>query len=70
MSTFNKAGPHACNFNKRDSNTGVFLQICEILKNTFFTERLRWLLLKSADILATSLPITLLNKNVIAGILL
>ena len=47
-----------------------FCKICEILKNTFFTERIRWLLLKSADILATSLPITLLNKNVIAGILL
>ena len=27
----------ACNFIKRDSNTGVFLQNLEIFKNTFFT---------------------------------
>ena len=29
---------------KRDSSTGVFCEICEIFKNTFFTEHLRWLL--------------------------
>ena len=30
---------------KRDSDTGVFCQICEIFMNTFFTENLQWLLL-------------------------
>ena len=31
---------------KTDSNTGISYDICELLKNTFFTEHLRWLLLK------------------------
>ena len=31
---------------RRGSNTGVFLEIDEIFKNTFFTEHLWWLLLK------------------------
>ena len=26
---------------KRDCGTGVFLRVCEIFKNTFFTEHLR-----------------------------
>ena len=32
-------------FLKRDSNTGVSFRYCEILKNSFFIEHLRWLLL-------------------------
>ena len=39
---FNKVAGVACNFiKKRDFGTGVFLWICEISKNTFFTEHLR-----------------------------
>ena len=39
---------HACRpatFLKRDSNTGVSCGYCEIFKNSFFKENLRWLLL-------------------------
>ena len=32
---------------KRDSNTIVFFELCEIFKNTIFTEQLRWQLLSS-----------------------
>ena len=40
-SSFNKiAGLHACNFIKRDSNTGVFLSIFELFKNACFEEYL------------------------------
>ena len=34
---------------KRDSNTAFFREFCEIFKNTFFTEPLRWLLLISLE---------------------
>ena len=30
---------------KRDSHTGVSCKICKIVKNNFFTDHLRWLLL-------------------------
>ena len=39
---------HACRpatFLKRDSNTGVSCGYCELYKNSFFIENLRWLLL-------------------------
>ena len=40
-SSFNKiAGLQACNFIKRDSNTGVFLSIFELFKNACFEEYL------------------------------
>ena len=36
----------ACNFIKREALAQVFsCEFCEICKNTFFTEHLRWLLL-------------------------
>ena len=41
----NVAGLHVCNVIKRDSNTGFLCDICEIYKNTFFTEHLQWFLL-------------------------
>ena len=38
----------ACNFIKRETLAQVlFCEFCEIFKNLFFTELLRWLLLKS-----------------------
>ena len=38
--------PQACNFIKKEAPTQVFsFEFCEIFKNTFFTEHLRWLLL-------------------------
>ena len=34
-------------FQKRGSGTGVFCEFCEIFKNTFFIEHIRWRLWKS-----------------------
>ena len=46
-SLFNKAAVlKTCTLLRRDSNTGFFCEICETFKNTFFTEHLRWPLLK------------------------
>ena len=39
-----KIQPEACNFIKKETLTKVFsCKFCEILKNIFFTEHLRWL---------------------------
>ena len=41
-----KLQAEACNFNKKETLAQVFsCKFCEISKNTFFTEHLRWLLL-------------------------
>ena len=41
----NVAGLKPGAYPKRDSGTGVSYEFCEIFKNTFFIEYLRWLLL-------------------------
>ena len=42
---FNKVAGLACNFIKKETLAQVFsCEFCEISKNTFFTEHLRWLL--------------------------
>ena len=44
----NFSGQGTCNFIKKQTLAQVFsCEICEIVKNAFFTEHLRWLLLKS-----------------------
>ena len=40
-----KSSRSQINFFKRDSNTGVSRGYCELFKNGFFIENLRWLLL-------------------------
>ena len=43
--------PQACNFIKKETLAQVFsCEFCEIFKNTFFTEHLRWLLLSFLDL--------------------
>ena len=44
---FNKVAGGACNFIKKETLAQMFsCEFCEISKNTFFTEHLRWLLLE------------------------
>ena len=44
---FNKVAALACNFIEKETLAQVFsCELCEISKNTFFTEHLWWLLLK------------------------
>ena len=46
----------ACNFIKKYTPTQEFsCQFCESLKNTFFEEHLRWILLQRIMILTSSL---------------
>ena len=53
--TFNinqRQSPEACSFIEKDSLAQMFsCEFCEISKHTFFTGRLRWLLLKNPDLL-------------------
>ena len=44
-SLFKKVAGLPATLLKRDSNTCVSCEYCEIFKNSFFTEHLRWLLL-------------------------
>ena len=44
---FNKVAGGSCNFIKKETLAQVFsCEFCEISKNTFFIEHLRWLLLE------------------------
>ena len=48
---------------KKDSVTGVFYEYCEIFKNSFFKEHLRWLLLDQNNHLTTVLKVLKLEAS-------
>ena len=50
-------------FIKKDSVTGVFYEYCEIFKNSFFKEHLRWLLLDQNNHLTTVLKVLKLEAS-------
>ena len=64
-----KLQPEICNFIKKEALAQVFsCEFCEISKNTFFTEHLRWLLLKRLSKGIVSLEVTIFTKNSILNV--
>ena len=65
-------GKHLCQsllFNKEETLALVFsCEFCELFKSTFFTEHLRWLLLKRLSKRLVSLEVTVFTKNFILDV--